>query len=189
MMRSGNADMPGLWTIGHGNRDWQTFSELLRKAGIQLLVDIRRRPYSNRFPWFNRDDLLQQLSVIGIAYEWQERLGGHRSAQLDSPHQALTDAYRGFADHMATPDFQQAMTQVLAWAEHKRVALLCAERDPGHCHRSLIADWLVLQGCPVHHLLEAGQQRPHQPHPAVRVRAGRIIYDGGTQLELLAPLA
>ena len=101
--------------------------------------------------------------------------GGHRPARLDSPHTALPEAYRGFADHMATPDFQAAVTQVLARAEHRRVILLCAERDPAHCHRSLIADWLVLQEYPELHLLETGQQRPHQPHPAVRRRKEDIV--------------
>jgi uncharacterized protein (DUF488 family) len=88
---------------------------------------------------------------------WEdEALGGMRRSKPDSPHVALTDAgFRGFADHMASREFQAGVTRVLAASESAAIALMCAETNPEHCHRGFIADALLVRGAPVHHLMSA----------------------------------
>ena len=62
---------------------------------------------------------------------------------------------------------------------------MCAERDPAHCHRSLIADYLVIvRGLTVHHLIEIGTSIEHVPHPHARRVDDRLVYEGGTQMPL-----
>jgi uncharacterized protein (DUF488 family) len=174
-----------LYTVGHSKRRLQEFLAPLREAGIEVLADVRARPASRRHPWFNRDALEQALTEAGIAYRWLGReLGGLREASPGSPHLALDAAFRGYAEHMATPAFQAGMTELLKLGGRQKLVLLCAEKEPEHCHRSLIADWLTAQGVQVIHLIEPGLSRAHVLSPVLRLEKGRLIYDRHTQAGL-----
>ena len=97
---------------------------------------------------------------------------------------AVTDGLRGYADYMATDAFKRGVTQLLGLAGRSATAMMCAEREPLHCHRSLIADYLTLQGVEVVHLLEPGQSHPHQLRPEVRRESQQLIYDRYATAEL-----
>src|SRR5690606_34691683 len=99
---------------------------------------------------------------------------------VDSRHGALaTPAFQGYAEHMATVGFRAAADRVLARAAAARPALLCSERFPVDCHRSLLADHLTWRGARVLHLVELGTWHAHRLHPAVRVDGDVLVYDGG----------
>jgi len=171
---------PQLYTVGHGNRSLRELLDLLAAAAIETLVDVRRVPRSGRHPQFNEEALREGLAAAGIVYHWAGRqLGGRRKSRPDSPHRALEAAFRGYADYMETDAFQRAAAQLVSLAMRGRVAALCAEREPDHCHRSLIADYLTLGGASVLHLVAPGETRPHRLNPALRLESVRPVYDRG----------
>lgn len=171
-----------IWTIGHSNRDCGEFLDLLREQGIELLADVRRFPASRRFPHFNRENLERSLEEVGIAYRHFGELGGRRGERAkNSPNTAWrVEAFNTYADHMDTPEFQQALDELTALAEEQRAAIMCAEAVPWRCHRRLIADALIVRGWTVEDILGRGQVRPHALTGFARVEEGRITYPGGT---------
>lgn len=175
-----------LYTLGHSNRSLDDFIALLAVAGIRTLVDVRAQPQSARHPHFGQDSLRDALGGAGIEYHWAGRqLGGHRPARADSPHTALKeDGLRGYADYMDGDAFKKAAVQLIGLARRAPCAILCAERDPLHCHRSLIADYLTLQGVEVRHLIEPGETRAHQLRPEARRESQQLVYDRHTTAEL-----
>lgn len=171
-----------VYTVGHSNRSAEDFLALLQEGGIEILVDIRATPQSGRFPQFSEDTLRSQLTAAGITYHWAGRqLGGRRPVADDSPHRALPEGLRGYADYMETEPFKRAVSQLLSLAGKAPTAVLCAERQPEDCHRSLLADYLLLQGVEVVHLIQSEEQRPHQLRPEVRRESAALVYDRFSQ--------
>jgi uncharacterized protein (DUF488 family) len=167
-----------LYSVGHGNRTIQGLFGLLKEAGVNTLVDVRALPRSRHNPQFNDDALRLACDKTGIAYHWAGRqLGGMRSTRPDSPHAALDDDRRGFADYMDTEAFQKGAYQLQQLAARGVCVMLCAERDPIHCHRSLIADYLVLQGMRVVHLIDLGETREHVFSSEARRESAALVYD------------
>jgi uncharacterized protein (DUF488 family) len=167
-----------LYTVGHGNRKIEELVSLLKEAGVDTLVDVRAQPRSRHNPQFNDDALRLACENAGIVYHWAGRqLGGMRAPRPDSPHAALDENLRGFADHMDTDVFQKGASQLQHLAARGVCAMLCAERDPAQCHRSLIADYLTLQGARVVHLIARGETREHALSPAVRRESAALVYD------------
>lgn len=175
-----------LYTVGHSNRSLADFVALLQTAEIHTLVDVRAQPQSARHPHFGQESLRDALTAAGIVYHWAGRqLGGHRPARADSPHTALREeGMRGYADYMEGDAFKKAIVQLIGLARRSPCAILCAEREPLNCHRSLIADYLTLQGMEVLHLIEPGETRAHQLRPEVRRESLRLIYDRNTTAAL-----
>lgn len=89
-------------------------------------------------------------------------------------------AFRGYADHMETPEFQQALAELLAWAVEENTAVMCAEALPFRCHRQLVADALSVRGFEVLHILGSGRTQPHRLPVFARIEGNQLIYDGGT---------
>lgn len=174
-----------LYTIGHGDRAIDDFLELLKVNEIEILADVRAQPVSLRSPHFNQEALRDALDKVDITYHWAGRqLGGMRRAQENSPHLALQDEHlRGFADYILTADFDRAATQLVNLTRHATSAILCTEQDPFFCHRSLIADYLVLQGMTVLHIIDA-EVREHYLRSEARKESAELIYDHG----ITAPL-
>ena len=104
-------------------------------------------------------------------------LGGLRRARPDSPNAGWRNAsFRGYADYMQMPQFAQAVEQVIELARKERVALMCAEAVPWRCHRSLIADALLVRGIPSEDIASATRRTPHELTPFARVRGTEITY-------------
>lgn len=180
-------DHDAIYTVGHSNRETAELISLLRAAGITGLVDVRRWPHSRRHPRFSHDRLRDALTGAQVAYEWAgQALGGGRRPRTPTAHPALDeDAMRGYADHMRDAGFAGAVQGLIARSSRERVALMCAERLPGHCHRSLIADYLWVHGISVVHLIGPGETREHTLSPAARIGAGsELVYDRNTTGEL-----
>jgi uncharacterized protein (DUF488 family) len=173
--------MMTLLTVGHGTLPADDLARLLDDAGTRLLVDIRSYPGSRRNPQFGRGAMTRWLPDAGIRYEWQPALGGRRPPRPDSPNMALTNpAFRGYADHMESPEFVAALTGLLRQARHEPTAVMCSETVWWRCHRRLLADAVVLlHALPVEHLLHTGRLEAHHPTPVARVDDKRLVYDGG----------
>jgi Uncharacterized conserved protein len=92
-----------LLTFGHGTATAERMTELLRGAGVAVLVDVRTAPGSRRHPHVARAELERWLPEAGISYRWDKRLGGFRKAAPDSPDTVWReDMFRGYAAHMRT---------------------------------------------------------------------------------------
>jgi uncharacterized protein (DUF488 family) len=175
-----------LFSIGHGNRAVEDFIALLESARIGCLVDVRAYPRSRRNPQFSRIALDPVLKAHSIQYVWEGApLGGMRRPQAGSEHLALTDAaHRGYADHMASAEFQSALARLIVIGTARPTAFMCAETHPEHCHRSFIADALLAQGVEVLHLMGREDVRAHTLREGARLAAdGRVVYDACVQLE------
>jgi uncharacterized protein (DUF488 family) len=171
-----------LLTYGHGTETAQRTAEVLAGARVVSLVDVRTAPGSRRNPQFARTAMQEWLPEAGIAYRWDKRLGGFRKPGPDNPDTAWReDMFRGYAEHMRSADFLDAIGAVLAEAENRQVAVMCSESVWWRCHRRLLADFVSLaRGVEVRHLMHDGRVDAHRPSPGGRLRAdGLLVYDGG----------
>ncbi|MBT2493251.1 DUF488 domain-containing protein [Streptomyces sp. ISL-96] len=169
-----------LITFGHSTAGRTALTELLRRADVVAVVDVRTAPGSRRDPDLSRQRLAQWMPEEGIAYRWEQRLGGFRKPSPDSPDTVWRNtSFRGYAAHTRTPQFIAAMDALMRQAAQERTAVMYSEAVWWRCHRRLIADFAVLaRGVPVCHLMHDGRLAAHSPTPGVRLRTdGLLIYD------------
>ena len=141
---------------------------------------MRANPGSRRHPQFGQSALRASLTDAGFAYLHLPGLGGLRDPRPDSPHTALrVAAFRGYADHMGTLEFRDALTQLATVASATSTAFMCAETDWRSCHRRMLADALSAAGWEVTHLVAAGRTEPHALWDVARITGGALVYDGG----------
>jgi uncharacterized protein (DUF488 family) len=164
-------------TVGHSNRPLDEFLHVLRAQRVTLVIDVRKMPSSRRNAQFSRDLLPQALYEAGIGYVHLPGLGGLRRRMPGSPNAGWKNAsFQGYADYMLTSEFERSLEELLKQVRGQRAALMCAEAVPWRCHRSLIADALVVRGIAVAHLLSASRARPHVLRSWAHVNGTRITY-------------
>lgn len=174
-----------LATIGHSNRSLKDFLELLAAAAVRQVIDIRSLPRSKRYPCYNHEALAATLHRHGIGYQWLGRqLGGLRKTPANSPHTGLAAAFRGFAEHMATAAFREGIETLTQMAQRQPSAIMCAEQNPQHCHRALIADHLAAHQWQVRHWLDTQRHFAHRSHHALRWVNNKPVYDRLSQQPL-----
>jgi uncharacterized protein (DUF488 family) len=170
-------DAPLVCTIGHSDRPLDDFIALLRENGVACVLDIRTVPRSRHNPQFNQDALPASLAQAGIGYRHIAALGGLRRAHADSPNTGWRNAsFRGYADYMQTPEFAREVDALAQQAGQERYALMCAEAVPWRCHRSLVADALLVRGVPVEHIMGPHKRKAHALTPFAQVDGKRIVY-------------
>lgn len=164
-------------TIGHSTRTLEEFILLLQAHSVTLVADVRTVPRSRHNPQFNKPDLAAALKRAGLKYVHLPNLGGLRHARRDSVNQGWHNAsFRGFADYMQTPEFARGLAELIRLAKRERVALLCAEAVPWRCHRSLIADALLVRGIRAEDIMTATRRQVHTLTPFAKVRGLTITY-------------
>jgi uncharacterized protein (DUF488 family) len=168
-----------LLTVGHGTATQEALTEMLHGAGVRLLVDVRTAPGSRRNPHVDRAALEQWLPAAGIAYRWEQDLGGFRRPTADSPDVVWREPmFRGYAGWMREEPFRAALDRVLA--DGDGTVVMCSEAVWWRCHRRLLADAAVLlHGAAVEHLMHDGRRQPHRPTEGARVTPAGIVYDEG----------
>ena len=164
-------------TIGHSTRPIEEFIEALSAHGVTQLVDVRTVPRSRHNPQFAAENLARALAAAHIGYAHAPGLGGFRRSSADSPNTGWRNlSFRGYADHMQGAEFAENLRSLIELARTDRVALMCAEAVPWRCHRSLIADALLVQGVPSCEVVSAKRLQPHRLTPFARVHDGRLTY-------------
>jgi len=164
-------------TVGHSTRTIEEFIGLLQAHGVTCVADVRTIPRSRRNPQYNTDSLERSLEQAGIDYVHLPNLGGLRRPRPDSQNLGWRNAsFRGFADHMQTPKFKEALAELEALATRKLVALMCAEAVPWRCHRSLIADALLAHGIRVEHIMSPTTARRHELPSFAKIEHGQVTY-------------
>jgi uncharacterized protein (DUF488 family) len=177
---------PEILTVGHSNHEERRFLELLAGARIELIADVRANPRS-RYPQFNRSALASSLEGAGIGYaHLGEQLGGRRGPAADSPNTGWEQGpFRGYADHMANPEFAAGLARLEPLARERRCGVMCAEADWRRCHRRLIADALLIRGWKVLHLDGNGLIESHELTGFASFDQGRLTYpEPQTSLDL-----
>lgn len=164
-------------TVGHSTRPLAEFIALLAAHSVTRLIDVRTVPRSRHNPQFNRETFPAALEAAGIGYEHVAGLGGFRRAGPESPNLGWRNAsFRGYADYMQTPEFAENLAGLMKLAKQERVALMCAEAVPWRCHRSLIADALVVHGIRAEEIINSTRRQVHTLTPFAKVDGTAITY-------------
>lgn len=173
---------PVVLTIGHSTRTLDEFIRLLQAHGVSRVVDVRTVPRSRHNPQFNKASLPHALKKAGVGYDHLPGLGGLRHARRDSVNVGWRNAsFRGFADYMQTPEFEASLEELIQLATEERVALMCAEAVPWRCHRSLIADALLVHGIRTEDIMSLTRRQVHTLTPFAKVRGIAITYPSENQ--------
>ena len=166
-----------IFTVGHSTLPLADFIALLKIYGIACLADVRTVPRSRYNPQFNADSLDEALRAQAIAYVPLQALGGLRHARKDSPNGGWrNESFRGYADYMQTGEFIRGLASLIELGRSRRTAIMCAEAVPWRCHRSLVADALMVRDIPVVEILSATSWRGHKLTPFAHVEGKTITY-------------
>jgi len=147
-----------VFTVGHSTHSIAKFLELLSAHRIQAVADVRSSPFSKFNPQFNRDDLQSSLKESGIRYVF---LGKELGARSEDPACYVADKVQ-YNRLAKTPLFQSGLDRVIEGADSFRIALMCAEKDPLDCHRTiLVARELLKRDLSIIHILDNGSTESH----------------------------
>lgn len=176
---------PLVMTIGHSTRPLEKFIDLLQTHGASCVVDVRTVPRSRHNPQFNKASLPRPLKEAGLEYVHLPGLGGLRHAKRDSLNAALNvgwrnASFRGYADYMQTPEFALSLDELVQLANQEQIVLMCAEAVPWRCHRSLIADALLVRGIRTEDIMSPTRRQVHTLTPFAKVRGTTITYPAET---------
>jgi uncharacterized protein (DUF488 family) len=165
--------------VGHSNRSAGDFLELLREHRVGVVADVRKLRGSRAMPWFGERRLREALARAGIDYAPIPELAGRRpKSAAPSPRPCWRNrGFRNYADHMRTPQFRAGVRKLLALSRGRRAAVLCAEAAPWRCHRSLIADYLVVEKKRRVDELVGDRARPHRLTVCARIERGHLTYE------------
>jgi uncharacterized protein (DUF488 family) len=150
--------MKELYTIGHSNHSLENFFSLLQQHGITALCDVRSHPYSKHHPQFSYQSLKEELKKHGIVYVFLGKELGARSTDSSCYKEGQVQ----YARLAQTQIFQEGINRLNKGMESYRIALLCAEKDPLTCHRTiLICRYLRANDLTIKHILEDGRLETH----------------------------
>jgi uncharacterized protein (DUF488 family) len=148
-----------VFTIGHSTHSFEAFVALLKQHGVTAIADVRSAPFSQFNPQFNKDTLARGLKVSGIKYVFLGRELGARSEDRSCYENGRVQ----YGRLARTELFKQGIERVMRGAEEHRIALMCAEKEPLDCHRTLlVARALNERGVEVAHILGDGRLEAHR---------------------------
>lgn len=166
-----------LFTIGHSTHPLDEFVALLQSHGVDWLMDVRTVPRSRTNPQYNLDSLPEALAPFGIGHEYNKGLGGLRHTTAESPNMGWRNAsFRGYADYMQTSEFDEALDVLVERTQEKTVAIMCAEAVWWRCHRSMVAEAMIVRGHAVQHIMPDGRLNDATLRPFAVVDGTRITY-------------
>lgn len=169
--------MSTVYTIGHSTHAITEFIGMLQHVGIGVVADIRTVPKSRHNPQFHTDRLAGSLATAGIDYRPLPGLGGLRKPVEGSINIGWRNtSFRGYADYMQTPSFEEAIEELIALAADHVITLMCAEAVFWRCHRRLVADALLVRGIDVQHIMGAAKLIPATMTSFAVVSGTRVSY-------------
>ncbi|MDY6948848.1 MAG: DUF488 domain-containing protein [Pseudomonadota bacterium] len=168
-----------VYTIGHSTHPIAEFTAILQNVGVDFVVDVRTIPRSRTNPQFNFDTLPQSLRKAKIGYTHIAELGGLRARQKqvhESPNTFWENkSFRNYADYALTDDFRKGLDELEALAAKQVCALMCAEAVWWRCHRRIIADYLLMEGYPVMHIMGIDRIEPARMTEAAMQAGERML--------------
>ena len=173
-----------LLTVGHGTLSREELAELLRGAGIEQLVDVRRFPGSRTNDAAARGAVEEVCAEAGIGYRWDERLGGRRRLTKDEDAASpdiwwRVKQFRAYAGWTRSEEFRAGIEELRGDLAHSRTAVMCSEAVWWRCHRRLIADVMLLEhGAEVLDLMHSGKHSLHESSDGARLgEDGHVVWD------------
>jgi uncharacterized protein (DUF488 family) len=166
-----------IYTIGHSTHPIDEFIEILQNYKINLLVDVRSVPHSRYNPQFDIESMSKSLPESGIKYIHLASLGGFRTPLKDSKNSAWKNKrFRGYADYMQTTDYLLGLKELIKLGTKYNVVICCSEAVPWRCHRSLIADSLIIRGITVIDIYNVNVSKEHNLTSFAKVKGDIITY-------------
>jgi uncharacterized protein (DUF488 family) len=166
-----------IFTIGHSTHASEHFIGLLWQHRVGALADVRIHPGSRRLPHFNQVVLDEARAAVSIRSAHSTARGGRRAPRPDTPNTGWeTAAFRGYADHMETAEFEAGVDRLLALADERVTSVMCAEALWWRCHRRLLSDALVVRGIRVRHIGADGRLSEHRLTPFAVAAGARLTY-------------
>ena len=174
-----NPTLP-VYTIGHSNRPFDDFAGLLASAGVRQIVDVRRFPRSRANPQYDLEALSETLPKRQVRYAIIPELGGRRAGRSgvapDVNGHWRHKSFHAYADYAMTDAFAAGLERLTALAREMPSAIMCSEAVWWRCHRRIIADYLLLAGMEVLHIMAAGRIEKAAMTPGAVAAGGRITY-------------
>jgi uncharacterized protein (DUF488 family) len=174
------ADLPPVFTIGHSTRTIPEFAEICRGAGVQFVVDVRTVPRSRTNPQYNETVMPDELEPWQIGYDRIAELGGLRSRAHDVPADVnglwRNQSFHNYADYALSEAFARGLDALLRIADDRPTTIMCSEAVWWRCHRRIVADYLLLHGRDVLHLMGPGKMTPASLTPGAQPKDGKIVY-------------
>ncbi len=166
-----------IWTIGHSTRTLDELITLLKSFQIEYVADIRSFPGSRRYPHFNKEALEVSLPANNIKYIHLSGLGGRRKVRPDSTNTRWRLAsFRGYADYMESDVFKKTIIELEQIARKYRTAYMCSEAVWWRCHRSLVSDYLKVNGWTVIHIMGIAKGEEHPYTSPARIVGKLLLY-------------
>lgn len=155
--------------------------DTLRATEVGLVVDVRSFPRSRSNPDYNIETLPGRLAEYQIGYRHMPALGGRRKLQPKVPDELNAQwrnrSFHNYADYALSPEFGAALEELVELARSRRLAIMCSEAVWWRCHRRIIADYLLLEGHAVVHLMGNGREEPAGvTRGAERKPDGKVVY-------------
>ena len=174
-----SGDLP-VFTVGHSTRSIPEFVELLRCGQVELVVDVRTVPRSRRNPQYNEDAMAAELAPYQIAYMRMPNLGGLRPRSRDVAPEVngfwQNQSFHNYADYALSDQFTAALNELLHVSSTRLCSIMCAEALWWRCHRRIIADYVLVRGRTVLHLMGSDRIETARLTSAARVRDELITY-------------
>ena len=169
-----------IYTVGHSTRPIEDFVEILRQGNVQRLVDVRSIPRSRTNPQYNLDALPAALSAWQISHTIIPELGGRRSRQKTVPPAVNgfweNRSFHNYADYAMSGEFRAGLDRLIKLSVEAPCAIMCSEAVWWRCHRRIIADYLLMRGRIVLHLMGNGRIERASRTPAAKVAGDVLIY-------------
>jgi uncharacterized protein (DUF488 family) len=169
-----------IFTVGHSTRSIAEFVRLLRCGPVELVVDVRTVARSRRNPQYNEDVLGEELAPYQIGYLHMADLGGLRGRAKDVPPEVNgfweNQSFHNYADYALSAKFTAALGELLEISATRRCAIMCAEAVWWRCHRRIIADYLIVRGRTVLHLMGDDRVEAARLTPGAKVDDGKVTY-------------
>lgn len=178
--------VPIVLTLGHSTRTFDNFIRLLQAHDVSRMIDVRTVPHSRYNPQFNEATLPRALKKAGLSYAHMPGLGALRRTKRDSINIGWRNiSFRGFSDYMQAPEFKLSLEELIQLAKQERSALMGAEAVPWRCHRSLIADALLVRGIRTEDIMSPIPRNVNTLTPFAKVRGTTVTYPAKVSPEKL----
>lgn len=177
---TGDSQTKAIYTIGHSTRSIDEFVDLLRCGSVRRVVDVRSIPRSRTNPQYNFDVLPETLSFWQIGYTLIPELGGRRNRQKmvepDVNGFWNNQSFHNYADYAMSAAFRAGLDQLLTLSAETPCAIMCSEAVWWRCHRRIIADYLLVEGQAVYHLMGRDRVDLAKRTPGLMVDGGILTY-------------
>lgn len=167
-------------TIGHSTATIAEFVDLLRVGEVTMVVDVRTVPRSRHNPQYNLDVLPDELAAFQVGHEYIRELGGLRGKSHAVAPEVngmwRNQSFHNYADYALSAGFAEGLAHLLELASRQHCAIMCAEAVWWRCHRRIIADYLLVRGNTVAHLMWPDRSEPASVTPGAVPQGESITY-------------